>query len=135
MDRRVNPSAARSAPASFGEQFKDFLNRNITWLLVAGLALLIIQDVFGNHGVLAMRHSLEQAAAMRKQISDLNQENQKLQDTVKSLKSDPTAIERIARQEMGLARPGEFVFKTQPDEDDSKQTPPPSSSTTKRPAP
>jgi cell division protein FtsB len=33
---------------------------------------------------------------------------------VKSLKTDPAAIEHIAREENGLARPGEFIFKTQP---------------------
>ena len=31
---------------------------------------------------------------------------------MKALKSDPAAIERIAREEMGLARPGEYIFKT-----------------------
>jgi cell division protein FtsB len=35
-----------------------------------------------------------------------------LQDRVKSLKTDPQAIEHIARDEMGLARPGEYIFKT-----------------------
>jgi cell division protein FtsB len=33
---------------------------------------------------------------------------------VQSLKNDPQAIEHIAREEMGLARPGEYIFKTAP---------------------
>ena len=34
-----------------------------------------------------------------------------MSDEAKSLKTDPKAIERIAREEMGLARPGEMIFK------------------------
>lgn len=117
MDRRVNISGAMASRPSFAGQFKEFVRRNLTWFLVVGLALLLLQDIFGNHGVLAMRRSQEQAAEMQKQIDALNQENKKLEDGVKSLKSDPTAIERIARHDMGLSRPGEFVFKTQPSPD------------------
>ena len=134
MDRRVNISRSPDARTPFAEQFRDFLRRNLNWFLIAGLALLLIQDIFGTHGVLAMRRSLEQAASMQKQIDELNEENQRLQDNVKSLKSDPTAIERIAREEMGLARPGEFVFKTQPDSADPKQAPASTPSNQKRPS-
>jgi cell division protein FtsB len=34
-----------------------------------------------------------------------------LTEQVNALKSDPKSIERIAREEMGLARPGELIFK------------------------
>jgi len=125
VDRGVI-AGTRIAKPSFAGQFREFMRRNLNWFLVAGLLLLLIQDIFGTHGVLAMRRSLVQASAMQKQIDDLNEENQKLQGNVKALKSDPTAIERIAREEMGLARPGEFVFKIQPDADSKQpQTAPP----------
>jgi cell division protein FtsB len=107
---------------SFTEQFGAFVRHNLMWFLVAGLTLLVLQDVFGTHGVLAMRRSQEQAADIQKEIDQLNQENQKLQDRVRSLKSDPAAIERIAREEIGLARPGEYIFKIPPTNGDS-QTP------------
>ena len=99
---------------SFLEQLRDFVRRNTTWFLVAGLVLLVLQDVLGTHGVLAMRHSVKQSADIQKQIQQLNDENQKLQKHVQSLKTDPSAIERIAREDMGLARPGEYIFKIQP---------------------
>ncbi|HXW55806.1 MAG TPA: septum formation initiator family protein [Candidatus Cybelea sp.] len=99
---------------SFAQQMRDFLRRNSTRLLAAGLVLLILQDVFGAHGVVAMRRSEQQAVEIQKEIKQLNDENQKLQDRVRSLKTDPAAIERIAREEMGLARPGEYIFKIEP---------------------
>ena len=102
MDQRV---------MSFGMQLRKFLRENAAAFLWTGLALLVVQDIFGTHGVLAMRRSQREAAEIRKEIQKLNDENRQLQDRVKDLKSDPEAIEEIARQEMGLARPGELIFK------------------------
>jgi cell division protein FtsB len=99
---------------TFGAQLRRFLRENAAAFLWLGLALLVLQDIFGTHGVLAMRRSQREAAEIRKEIQKLNDENKELQDRVKGLKSDPQAIEQIARQEMGLARPGELIFKLPP---------------------
>jgi cell division protein FtsB len=113
---RARQADRGSDPASmtFAQQMRDFLRRNSTWFLVTGLIFLVLQDIFGTHGVLAMRRSQQQAVEIQKEIQQLNTENQKLQDRVKALKTDPSTIERIAREEMGLARPGEYIFKIQP---------------------
>ena len=100
---------------TFVEQMRAFLRSHANLLLAAGVAFLLISDVFGTHGVLAMRRSQQQAAEIQKQINQLNQENEQLAKRVKELKSDPAAVERIAREEMGLARPGEYIFKVAPD--------------------
>ena len=54
-----------------------------------------------------MRRSQKEAQQCRRKSIRLDEENQELQDHVKSLKTDPHTIECIAREEMGLARPGE----------------------------
>ena len=102
MDQRVT---------TFGMQLRKFLRQNAAAFLWTGLALLVLQDVFGTHGVLVMRRSQREAGEIRKEIQKLNDENRQLQDRVKDLKSDPQAIEEIARKEMGLAKPGELIFK------------------------
>lgn len=115
---------ARELPTSFTEHFGDFLRRNLSWFVAAGLVLLLLQDVFGNHGVLAMRRSQQEAREVQRQIDQINEENRQLEARVKALKTDPQAIERIAREEMGLARPGEYIFKIQPKPSDgSTETP------------
>lgn len=80
---------------------------------ILGVALfaLFIHDVFGPHGFVAMRRTQREIEEIRMQIGSLNEENKFLADQVNSLKSDPRAIEHIAREEMGLARPGEIIFK------------------------
>jgi cell division protein FtsB len=118
-------------PVSFSEQMSDFLRQNLNWFLALGLALLLLQDVFGTHGLLAMRRAQKEAARVQLEIDQINQENRRLQANVKALKTDPAAIERIAREEMGLARPGEYIFKlpAKPGEAPALVSPAPDSAT------
>jgi cell division protein FtsB len=90
------------------------------WALALGF--LAIHDIFGAHGVLAMRRTQQEASQIRREIQRLDEENRKLQDRVKALRTDPSAIEGIAR-DMGLARPGEFIFKLPAKPGDPASTP------------
>jgi cell division protein FtsL len=112
--RRSVEQDAKTPAIRFGAQMREFLHRNMNWFLVGGFALLLLQDIFGTHGVLAMRRTQLQAKEVQQEIERLNKENRKLQSRVEHLKSDPAAIEEIARGEMHLKRPGELVFPIQP---------------------
>jgi cell division protein FtsL len=115
VDRPVNGEAKGTREAAaFVEQMAGFLRRNLGILLAAGLLLLVVQDIFGPHGVLVMRRAQREAARVKQEIQQIDTENRQLEDSVRSLKSDPQTIERIAREEMGLARPGEYIFKIAP---------------------
>jgi cell division protein FtsB len=123
MDYPVNRDVNNSPPKPIGaaaprqpftEQLGAFLRRNLYWFLIAGFVLLLLQDIFGTHGVLAMRRSQAEARKIEREINKLDAENKKLQDHVKDLKTDPSTMECIAREDFGLARPGELIFKTQP---------------------
>jgi cell division protein FtsB len=111
MNRPVTPTNV--APVSFSHQMLEFLRAHLNWFLAAALALLLLQDVFGTHGLIAMRRSMREAEQARKEVEATNEENRQLEQRIKSLKTDPAAIERLAR-EQGLARPGEYIFKVQP---------------------
>ena len=119
MNRSVHnpPLQDRDATAPrqlFVEQLGAFFRRNLYWFLIAGFVLLLLQDIFGTHGVLAMRRSQAEARKIQQEITQLDRENRKLQDHVKDLKTDPSTMECIAREDFGLARPGELIFKTRP---------------------
>ncbi len=124
MDRKVGRRKSARRPAlapevkapgiRFGAQMREFLHRNMNWFLVAGFALLLLQDIFGTHGVLAMRRTQLQAKEVQQEIERLNEENRKLQSRVPHLKSDTAPLEGIARDEIHLNRPGEYVFPIQP---------------------
>jgi cell division protein FtsL len=114
VNEQVSKSSENKQTVTFFEQMCEFVRRNLSVFLLGGLLVLVIQDVFGTHGVLAMRRAQREAAKVKQEIHQIDTENQRLQDNVKSLKSDPQSIERIAREEIGLARPGEYVFKVAP---------------------
>jgi cell division protein FtsB len=92
----------------------SFWSRHARTILGAALLLLGIHDILGPHGFLAMRRTQKDMDQLRSDVQRLNKENSAMSDEAKSLKSDPQAIERIAREEMGLARPGEMIFKLPP---------------------
>ncbi len=96
------------------EEPPSFLRKHGRLILILAIAALLIHDVFGAHGLLALRRTQREMARLRTNISQLDKENRDLADQVKALKTDPRVIERIAREEMGLAKPGEKVFKLPP---------------------
>ena len=88
-----------------------YLRKNARQILGLALFALLVHDIFGAHGFIAMRRTQKEIEQVREQIGKLNNENKSLSSQVNSLKTDPKAIERIAREDMGLARPGEIIYK------------------------
>ena len=70
---------------------------------VIALVALIVGALFGDRGVLHLIEQRHRAEALARELSDLAQQ-------IAALRSDPRAIERLAREELGLVRPGETVF-------------------------
>jgi cell division protein FtsB len=103
---------------SVREKNPSFLRRNLRTILGLAIFALAIHDVFGPHGFLAMRRAQQEIKQYNAEMQKLNQENQALSDEVSSLKTDPRLIERIAREDMGLAKPGELIFKLPAAQDD-----------------
>jgi cell division protein FtsB len=85
--------------------------RRIVQLLLLFVAAVIVMDgLVGERGLLAMlrkRHQLDELAAS---IAVKTAENAELQEEARRLREDPSAIEDIARRDLGLIRPGEKVF-------------------------
>jgi cell division protein FtsB len=97
------------------------LGRGLRWALSLLVLLVAMHGIFGDHGYLAMRRARADVEKLRREVEQLDEQNQHLSGEVKALKSDPAAIERVAREEMGLAKPGELIFRLP---DDPKNPPP-----------
>jgi len=97
--------------ADADERLTTFLRQYGGTLLGLLLLALLVHDIFGTHGYLAMRRTQQEINKVKTNIEKLNKENARLEEEVKELKSDPHKIERIARDELGLARPGEVIIK------------------------
>ncbi len=84
------------------------------WLPL-GLLLVAVSavpaSVVSPSGLPRLRHLEQERLRTEEQISRLSQEISELRAEVEQIKSDPAAVERVARDELGLVRPNEFVFQ------------------------
>jgi len=54
--------------------------------------------------------ALAEYQALRKQIVEEQQENERYTQQIQGLKSDQKSIEKEAREQLGYAKPGEYVY-------------------------
>ena len=89
---------------------KPTLYRNgILVLLLVSIAL-IVHNIFGQNGYFALRRQQKELHTLQLEIQQLNQDNEQLEKHIKALKSDPAAVERLAREQMHLVKPGEKIY-------------------------
>jgi cell division protein FtsB len=77
---------------------------------VIALIALAVGSVFGDRGLLSLVEKRRQVESLRLEIEALRAENAALAGEIVALKQSPRSIERLAREELGLARPDETVF-------------------------
>ncbi len=79
-------------------------------LAIVFAIVLMVDAIVGDRGLLAQRRATRDFDLLTKALELKRMENARLQEEVRRLKDDPTAIEELARRELGLIRPGEKVF-------------------------
>jgi len=87
-----------------------FRGRIINYVLVFVTVVLVVDALVGDKGFLETIRARRQYAEVSNSLEALRQQNERLRETIRRLNEDPTAIESLAREELGLIRPGEVVF-------------------------
>lgn len=103
--------AARLKKKAATEKIQSLFRQYGRALIGLLLLVLAVHDIFGTHGYLAMRRTQEEIKKVNAGLDQLNKENLLLEQEVRELKTDPHKIEKIARDELGLAKPGEVIIK------------------------
>ncbi len=91
----------------------SWIARRNKLFLAAGVLLVLYflaTRVLGEMGVVKYYRMKAQYNTLKEEIGNLKQDNARLRRDVYSLKNDPAYLERIARDKLGLARPGEIVY-------------------------
>ena len=87
------------------------LRRRIATIAVAVLAVsLFVHVMFGANGMVVYKQKRADYETLRKQIVEVQKENDRYGQRIQDLKSDQTAIEKEAREQLGYAKPGEYVY-------------------------
>lgn len=83
------------------------------WLRLAGGAVLAAVFV-GNGGARGLMTSWLELRSLKKEIASLEEEEKRLERRLAAMKGSETALERLARQELGFVRKGEIEYRFTP---------------------
>ena len=72
--------------------------------------ILVINAFAGDNGFIDMLTTKNTHAVLLEDLSRLRAENESLRNTAKRLQEDPRAIEEVARDKLGLIKPGELLL-------------------------
>ena len=98
---RVRPLAVRTYA----------MRRRIATIAVIVLTIsLFVHVMFGANGMVVYRQKRAEYEALHKQIVQVQQENDRYTQQIQGLRSDQKSIEKEAREQLGYAKPGEYVY-------------------------
>ena len=81
---------------------------------------MILLAIFDDRGALAIREKRQQLDELNRDIEDATQKNEDLRREIDALNTDRNAIEKRAREQLKLVKPGEIVIQTPGDSTPSK---------------
>jgi cell division protein FtsB len=99
--RRAQPVAPAPSPGR---------RRLLNYVLVLVTVVLVVDALVGDKGLMETIRARRQFADLAASLTALRQQNAQLRDEIRRLREDPGTIESIAREELGLIRPGELLF-------------------------
>lgn len=107
--RRARTDHGEEAPAARPEGRHV---RPASYVLVSLLLSALFFGIFlvSDRGLLQLRKQRLQIVKAREEVAQLEADNKRLEAEVAALRTDPRALEKIAREELNLVRPGEVVI-------------------------
>jgi cell division protein FtsB len=96
-------------------------HRSLTQGLIVRIALgvsalltvaMLILTVFNDKGMIQVYSQSTKLSALETDVTRIDTENKQLTDEIQALRTDPGIIEKLAREELKLVKPGEVVLVT-----------------------
>ncbi len=96
------------------KELSEANKKRLKILLLVSLSFfifIVIAAIIRDDGIIKVYHLNKKVELLKNNISKLKKENEKLNTEVYALKNDSSYIEKIAREDLGLVKPGEVVFE------------------------
>ena len=93
----------------------SWTKRLVACSVIVGALAYIPYRLYGSEGWVAYRMLRRQEEDLDRKIADLRRDNREKTREVRRLREDPAAIEDVARDDLGMIKPGEIVIKVEPD--------------------
>jgi cell division protein FtsB len=114
-------SALRPASSRLAARRRVWIFRTVAAALLALTFGYLPYRIYARSGFAHYLRLRNDLAAIHAQNAKLRGENDRLSREVDALSSDPRALERVVRAELGWVRPGEVILDLEPE----RRTPPP----------
>ena len=81
---------------------------------VSGLltVAMLVLAVFNDKGLIQVYSQSTKLSTLETDVVRIDTENEQLTDEIQALRTDPGTIEKLAREELKLVKPGEVVLVT-----------------------
>ena len=86
------------------------IHRLVQFALLLGASVLVVNAFVGENGLVDALKAGRRHRVLVDDVTRLRRENATLRQEARRLQEDPTAVEEIAREELGLIAPGELLF-------------------------
>ena len=92
--------------------FSNYWIRFRKWILPClAVGLVLLSSFKGPYSIMSIYRFRKQRDRIKSDILQLSEENNLLRQEIEKLRSDPECIARIAREELGLVKPGEIIYR------------------------
>jgi cell division protein FtsB len=88
----------------------EFWTKRRRTIFFAVLLLCVIGLVFGEYGLLSILQLKREGARLEAAITETRMKQRILEERKRKLESDPLTLEKLARANCGMYRPGEKIF-------------------------
>jgi cell division protein FtsB len=89
---------------------KNWMLRGLAAVLMAALFGYLPYHLYARSGFAKYRELRRDLDVAKQRNARMRAENERLAREVESLRTDPRALEHVARADMGWVRPGEILF-------------------------
>lgn len=96
----------RLPPAPRGQRRRTVVHLALVFVIF----VLAVDGLIGEKGLIETMHARRQYREVAASLERLQQENARLRERVRLLANDPGTIEAVAREELGMIKPGEILF-------------------------
>jgi cell division protein FtsB len=105
-DRTGAPAPKADWRTAFGRGGRRLLRYVLGFVTV----VLVIDAIVGEKGLLALLKARRDFHVIEAALHRSREQNVQLREQARRLREDPSAVEEIARRELGLIKPGEKLF-------------------------
>jgi cell division protein FtsB len=106
------PEQGRRVKVDANEVTRPHRRGSTPWIRRALLfvaCVILLDSLFGDHGLAQTIRARKDYTRAVDSLERLKAENAQLRNEARRLTGDPAAIEAVAREELGLVRPGEIL--------------------------